>query len=146
MNTVITSSEVHRQLKQTENERDKLRKQLNEQQEHLEKLKLKELETLEKQIKSKPEPSVVVNNSTTHTVPISVDVVQAQSQLVTNNTTTSTISDCVVCMNVQSNVVTKPCGHLAMCEQCALQIIHDGTNECPICRKSIVEHIKVYVS
>jgi hypothetical protein len=53
-------------------------------------------------------------------------------------------SDCVVCFNRARDVVLIPCGHYGLCEMCAQQLFHDGTKECPICRRKINQIVKLF--
>lgn len=51
--------------------------------------------------------------------------------------------ECVVCMENQKEYVCVPCGHRAMCEQCA-HSIQEAYPRCPMCRADITQVIKVY--
>ena len=46
---------------------------------------------------------------------------------------------CVVCMEQQCQIVLLPCGHLAVCHNCVLQL-----KMCPLCRKTIVAILRTY--
>ncbi len=47
---------------------------------------------------------------------------------------------CKMCFENEINVVLIKCGHLVVCERCS----KNKLKECPICRKQIVEIMKVY--
>lgn len=51
--------------------------------------------------------------------------------------------DCAICMDKPRDCVMRPCHHMVTCYKCAAMLINrrDG---CPICRKDIIEIIKVY--
>lgn len=51
--------------------------------------------------------------------------------------------DCAICMDKPRDCVMRPCHHMVICYSCATMLINrrDG---CPICRKDIVEIIKIY--
>lgn len=63
---------------------------------------------------------------------------------------------CCICLYNRSSIACIPCNHLCMCDKCSNE--HDQslsksvknnsrkvTNNCPICRKQIVDKIKLYV-
>jgi hypothetical protein len=52
-------------------------------------------------------------------------------------------SVCVVCMDEKADCCLKPCGHLCLCQTCAIEI-HTRRETCPICRACIQETLKVY--
>ena len=47
---------------------------------------------------------------------------------------------CVICLEQDKNVVFLPCNHMVCCEECA-----NSVDKCPMCRKSIVSRIKVFM-
>ena len=47
---------------------------------------------------------------------------------------------CKICLKNEVRIVFDPCGHLATCTKCSLDL-----NECPICRRKINKKIRVYV-
>lgn len=51
--------------------------------------------------------------------------------------------DCAICMDKPRDCVMRPCHHMVTCYMCAAMLINrrDG---CPICRKDIIEIIRVY--
>ncbi|XP_060580402.1 3-hydroxybutyryl-CoA dehydrogenase-like [Ruditapes philippinarum] len=51
--------------------------------------------------------------------------------------------DCAICMDKARDCVMRPCHHMVTCYMCAAMLINrrDG---CPICRKDIIEIIRVY--
>ncbi|XP_017163241.1 E3 ubiquitin-protein ligase LRSAM1 [Poecilia reticulata] len=48
-------------------------------------------------------------------------------------------SECVVCMEVGAQVVFLPCGHVCCCRICS-----DALQNCPLCRSSISQRIRLY--
>ena len=49
---------------------------------------------------------------------------------------------CVVCLERSAATVLVPCGHRALCNQCALSI----NGKCPICRSSVERFVRVFDS
>ena len=47
-------------------------------------------------------------------------------------------NDCVICMSDQANTILLPCRHLCICKDCGKKL-----SNCPICRVSIENHIKL---
>ena len=50
---------------------------------------------------------------------------------------------CVVCWDARAEAVCVPCGHMAGCIEC-LRAVKAQSRQCPVCRASISEVIKVY--
>lgn len=52
-------------------------------------------------------------------------------------------TDCAICMDKPRDCVMRPCHHMVACYTCAAMLINrrDG---CPICRKDIIEILRVY--
>lgn len=48
---------------------------------------------------------------------------------------------CKICYCREMTILFRPCGHLLTCHSCA-----DQLTSCPICRKSILENIRAYIS
>ncbi|KAH7637641.1 hypothetical protein HUG17_8745 [Dermatophagoides farinae] len=48
---------------------------------------------------------------------------------------------CSICLDRERQIVFFPCCHLTSCSQCSTQI-----DDCPICRKNIDGHLRVYLS
>ena len=46
---------------------------------------------------------------------------------------------CKICIDEEISVVFLPCGHLACCLTCSVQL-----DKCPICRKRIEKQEKIY--
>lgn len=46
---------------------------------------------------------------------------------------------CVVCLDRQKSLLLRPCNHMCLCEACG-----NSVQECPLCRKTIVERIRVH--
>ncbi|KAL0480200.1 XBAT35 [Acrasis kona] len=51
-------------------------------------------------------------------------------------------SECVLCLDSNRTHLCVPCGHLAMCRNCAVQIKDIG--KCPICRNHTTDCIQLY--
>jgi len=77
-----------------------------------------------------------------------------QKYKITNGVTTTTTSsetvtgetatgECAVCFDNKPDVVIIPCGHIALCENCAKKV-QERSNLCPICNCTIERCIKVY--
>ncbi|KAL8569587.1 hypothetical protein ACOMHN_044725 [Nucella lapillus] len=49
-------------------------------------------------------------------------------------------SECVVCLDRVSEVIFLPCGHVCTCPVCTVPL-----TECPMCRASIAQRIKISV-
>lgn len=50
-------------------------------------------------------------------------------------------SECVVCMETGSQVIFLPCGHVCCCQVCS-----DALQNCPLCRASISQRIRLFQS
>lgn len=48
---------------------------------------------------------------------------------------------CIICIEIVKNVIFIPCYHVALCKKC-----YDDLEEkkCPICRKPIVNIVKIF--
>lgn len=53
---------------------------------------------------------------------------------------------CVSCWDEKSTTVLLPCKHLCVCEECTGRLMVSAQPACPICRKSIHEIMKVFVT
>merc|ERR1712228_813538 len=56
---------------------------------------------------------------------------------------------CIVCEDNEKTIVYLPCNHLAVCNQCDLELSQmakddDKEETCPICRTKITNRLKVY--
>jgi rubrerythrin len=51
---------------------------------------------------------------------------------------------CIVCFCKRRDVVLMPCNHLAICSDCATQILRQPNRSCPICRQHVDHIVKVY--
>ncbi|KAG9414232.1 hypothetical protein AC1031_013431 [Aphanomyces cochlioides] len=58
------------------------------------------------------------------------------------NAMKSDLNECVICMDVARNAVCVPCGHLAGCYNCLVNV--QKTSGCPICRSRIEAVVRVY--
>jgi hypothetical protein len=52
-------------------------------------------------------------------------------------------NECVICFDGPQSAVCVPCGHNAICMDCAEEIL-DTTRLCPVCRQTVREVIKLY--
>jgi hypothetical protein len=60
------------------------------------------------------------------------------------NNTSNARSECVICMDAPKDAICIPCGHIAGCFTC-LQALHTcPSGQCPICRVSMTNVIKIY--
>ncbi|XP_035197482.1 E3 ubiquitin-protein ligase LRSAM1 isoform X2 [Oxyura jamaicensis] len=50
-------------------------------------------------------------------------------------------SECVVCMEQEAQTVFLPCGHVCCCQTCCEQL-----RACPLCRKDITQHVRIFYS
>eukprot|EP00075_Anas_platyrhynchos_P037125 XP_027326378.1 E3 ubiquitin-protein ligase LRSAM1 isoform X2 [Anas platyrhynchos] len=50
-------------------------------------------------------------------------------------------SECVVCMEREAQTVFLPCGHVCCCQTCCEQL-----RACPLCRKDITQHVRIFYS
>ncbi|KAM7393354.1 hypothetical protein PAMA_008151 [Pampus argenteus] len=50
-------------------------------------------------------------------------------------------SECVVCMETGAQIIFLPCGHVCCCQVCS-----DALQNCPLCRSSISQRIRLYHS
>ena len=66
-----------------------------------------------------------------------------QTKTVLDESLASTFNEriCKICMINESNVVFTPFGHLLVCKSCASSL-----SKCPVCRREIIQYIKVYFS
>ncbi|XP_033115849.1 probable 3-hydroxybutyryl-CoA dehydrogenase [Anneissia japonica] len=53
--------------------------------------------------------------------------------------------DCAICMDRLRNCLLCPCHHMVTCNECA-KMLFNRKDYCPVCRKSILEIIRVYTS
>ncbi len=52
---------------------------------------------------------------------------------------------CVFCLEAKRSVAFVPCGHVAACEDCINQEFLSQCKECPICRKTFLALMKIYL-
>lgn len=70
-------------------------------------------------------------------------VVPVRNELKNNNNdelTPKKDTSCVICMNDTSDHLIYPCGHKCLCYLCT----KEGLENCPICRSTVIDIIKVY--
>lgn len=46
--------------------------------------------------------------------------------------------ECIVCFTDPATTMVKPCNHLCLCKDCS-EAVRKQSNNCPICRKGIME-------
>ncbi|KAF1792767.1 Zinc finger, RING/FYVE/PHD-type [Phytophthora cactorum] len=51
--------------------------------------------------------------------------------------------ECVICFDGPQEAVCVPCGHNAVCMDCAQELL-DTTRLCPVCRQQVREVIRLY--
>ncbi|EDO43423.1 predicted protein [Nematostella vectensis] len=49
--------------------------------------------------------------------------------------------ECVICLDNRSDVVMLPCGHVCCCSNCA-----GAVSACPICRQTLSQRVRMYIS
>jgi len=52
--------------------------------------------------------------------------------------------ECIVCMDELRNTVLVPCGHIALCNTCAMNIMTSRRPLCPICNSTVDDLCRVY--
>lgn len=52
---------------------------------------------------------------------------------------------CVICQDKPKSILLLPCRHMCLCEVCLSAVI-TSTNSCPICRRSILDSLSVFLS
>lgn len=62
-----------------------------------------------------------------------------QTQLASTAPPLAESNECVICMSAEKNTAIIPCGHLATCSECVLNL-----RECPICRTVKTGTLKVF--
>lgn len=50
-------------------------------------------------------------------------------------------SECVVCMEQEAQMIFLPCGHVCCCQTCCKRL-----QTCPLCRRDITQHIRIFYS
>ncbi|XP_021269371.1 E3 ubiquitin-protein ligase LRSAM1 isoform X5 [Numida meleagris] len=50
-------------------------------------------------------------------------------------------SECVVCMEQEAQMIFLPCGHVCCCQTCCKRL-----QTCPLCRKDITQHVRIFYS
>ena len=54
-------------------------------------------------------------------------------------------SCCVVCLDSEKEFAFAPCGHLCVCESCAISLLSNTNPTCPLCREHIEAKLKIFV-
>jgi len=52
---------------------------------------------------------------------------------------------CIICLDARKEVVFFPCGHVATCRNCFLQVVSREAPSCPVCRQGVHSHFFVYI-
>ncbi|ETO78926.1 hypothetical protein F444_06277 [Phytophthora nicotianae P1976] len=60
-----------------------------------------------------------------------------------HSTVTQHTNECVICFDGPQEAVCVPCGHNAVCMDCAQELL-DTTRLCPVCRQQVREVIRLY--
>ena len=55
-------------------------------------------------------------------------------------------NECSVCLERQPDCVLYMCGHMCLCYDCAVGICQSADASCPICRRPIIDIIKIFRS
>jgi uncharacterized membrane protein len=71
-----------------------------------------------------------------------VDVDQEGDDAV--DTATLLHGDCCICLQAKATQAIVPCGHLALCDECAPEV-RTNRGTCPICRRRIYTYLRVFV-
>uniref|UniRef100_A0A8C2TXI7 Leucine rich repeat and sterile alpha motif containing 1 n=1 Tax=Coturnix japonica TaxID=93934 RepID=A0A8C2TXI7_COTJA len=50
-------------------------------------------------------------------------------------------SECVVCMEQEAQMIFLPCGHVCCCQTCCKRL-----QTCPLCRRDIAQHVRIFYS
>ena len=53
----------------------------------------------------------------------------------------STQLECKICFDFEANIIFVPCGHIAVCGNCAFRL-----HKCPICRQDSFDKIQTFIS
>jgi len=53
---------------------------------------------------------------------------------------------CVVCMESTVQTRLNPCGHVAMCTVCTVQVMESRQDKCPVCRSPIRGYLQVFLT
>jgi hypothetical protein len=88
-------------------------------------------------------PAAVASANGTESVAASASEEKAPAVKYGDTSSHSSIGECVICFDGPQSAVCVPCGHTAVCMQCAEEIL-TTTAECPVCRAHIRELIKLY--
>lgn len=87
----------------------------------------------------KPPNEVQLSTNNLQSINLSTDSNSDHFQSIVND------RECAICMNGTRDTLLNPCHHLVSCYSCARILIckHD---KCPICRKQILDIVRVYLS
>lgn len=61
-----------------------------------------------------------------------------------NNEDEDSGRECKVCMDATINTVLIPCGHVAICFECAQMLRQKGNKDCPICKTPVTTIVKTF--
>lgn len=66
------------------------------------------------------------------------------NQDVSNNLNENFVSsDCCICRTKKADIILYNCGHRCLCLVCS-KIFKKGSGKCPLCRKKIIDLIRIY--
>ena len=51
---------------------------------------------------------------------------------------------CVICTDRVKNVILLPCRHFCLCNDCVSTLAYNREVACPICRRKVYEHLRIY--
>lgn len=96
-----------------------------------------------KQKSDEPVPSTSTSPSTTSTSSSSTSA--ATSEKGADDEAEEDEKTCKVCMDAEINICFVPCGHLAVCQDCANLLTGKGNKrECPICKTKITKAVRIF--
>ena len=72
------------------------------------------------------------------------EVVDIEAQENSVDTSTLLHGDCCICLQAKATHAVVPCGHLALCDECAPEV-RSKRSTCPICRCQIHSYLRVFV-
>lgn len=98
---------------------------------------------------SAPKPVSALNTSIKPPSSQKLTTSDTKSQQVSNNNQSANNNNhsensCVICFEVEINSVIIPCGHLALCFDCASKVSKSSSPLCPICRKQITQIVQTF--
>lgn len=76
-------------------------------------------------------------------IPMSPDAVAHRTPISEEERHAIGTGECVICFDGPQSAVCVPCGHNAICMDCAKEVL-DTTALCPVCRMQVREVIKIF--